>query len=99
MAGFIAKGTVAPAGGIAIPLVYGPDPTTGFGYSCDAASPNTHFADVPATDPFCKHIHYLWAKGFISGCDATNYCPEGLVTRGAMAKFLTNAFGLQLYGP
>ncbi len=53
----------------------------------------------PRDRPFCKHIHYLWAKGFISGCDATNYCPEGLVTRGAMAKFLTNAFGLQLYGP
>ena len=53
----------------------------------------------PRPTPFCKHIHYLWAKGFISGCDATNYCPDGLVTRGAMAKFLTNAFGLQLYGP
>ncbi|MGE5277431.1 MAG: S-layer homology domain-containing protein [Acidobacteriota bacterium] len=99
MAAFIAKAIVAPGGGPAIPVSYGPDPVTGLSYSCNAGSPDVHFTDVPATDPFCKHVHYLWAKGIISGCGATAYCPASPVTRDAMAKFLTNAFELQLYGP
>ena len=99
MAGFVAKAVVAPQGGAGIPLTYGPDPVTGLSYSCDAGAPNTHFADVPATDPFCKHVYFLWAKGIISGCSGGNYCPGDPVTRDAMAKFLGNAFNLQLYGP
>ena len=99
MAGFIAKAVVAPGGGPAIPTTYGPDPITGLSYSCDAGSPNLHFTDVPATDPFCKHVHYLWAKNIVGGCGATTYCPATVVTRDAMAKFLDNAFELQLYGP
>ena len=39
MAAFIAKAIVAPGGGAAIPLTYGPDPVTGLSYSCDAGSP------------------------------------------------------------
>jgi len=35
----------------------------------------------------------------IAGCSATQYCPTQSVTRDAMAKFLDNAFGFQLYGP
>ena len=54
---------------------------------------------MPATDSFCKHVDYLWAKGIIGGCSATQYCPADPVTRDAMAKFLGNAFALQLYGP
>jgi hypothetical protein len=99
MAGFVAKGVVAPAGGGAIPMSYGPDPKTGLSYSCEAGSPNVHFTDVPASDPFCKHVHFLWAKGIVGGCDTTRYCPNDPVTRDQMAKFLGNAFQLQLYGP
>ena len=99
MAAFIAKAIVAPGGGAAVPKTYGPDPDTGLSYSCDAASPSIHFTDVPVTETFCKHIHYLWAKGIISGCSGNTYCPAGVVTRDAMAKFLTNAFNLILYGP
>jgi cysteine-rich repeat protein len=99
MASFIAKAIVAPQGGTGVSLSYGPDPVTGFQYSCDAGSPNTHFTDVPATDIFCKHVHFLWAKGIIGGCSATEYCPADAVTRDAMAKFLANAFQLTLYGP
>ena len=98
MAGFLAKAIVAPGGGPAVPLSYS-DAGTGLSYSCDAASPNTHFTDVPTTDGFCKHVHFLWAKGIIGGCGGTSYCPGGDVTRDAMAKFLDNAFGLKLYGP
>jgi len=99
MASFIAKALVAPAGGPGIPLSYGPDPVTGFSYSCDSGSPSLHFTDVLATDAFCKHVHYLWAKGIITGCGATTYCPDDAVTRDAMAKFLAAAFNLTLYGP
>ena len=97
MASFIAKAVVAPGGGAAIPTTYS-DPNTGLSYSCDAGSPNVHFTDVPVSNPFCRHIHYLWARGMVSGCSATQYCPTGTVARDAMAKFLANAFGLQLYG-
>ncbi|MGE5277812.1 MAG: S-layer homology domain-containing protein [Acidobacteriota bacterium] len=99
MASFIAKAIVAPAGGTAVPTNYGPDPVTGLSYSCNAVSPNTHFTDVPASNTFCKHVHFLWAKGIIAGCGATLYCPNDPVTRDAMAKFLSNAFRLVLYGP
>ena len=99
MASFIAKAIVAPGGGNAVPLTYGPDPNTGRSYSCDTGSPNTHFTDVPVSNAFCKHIHFLWAKGIVDGCSATQYCPTASVSRDAMAKFLANGFGLQLYGP
>ncbi|HEY7112442.1 MAG TPA: hypothetical protein VIA45_05865 [Thermoanaerobaculia bacterium] len=99
MASFVAKAIFAPKGGAAVPLTYGPDPKTGFSYSCDSGSPNTHFTDVPASQPFCKHIHYLWATGVLGGCTPTTYCPSGTVTRDAMAKFIANGFGLTLYGP
>jgi hypothetical protein len=99
MASFIAKAIVAPGGGNAVPLSYGPDPNTGLSYSCNPASPSVHFTDVPASNTFCKHIHYLWAKGVVNGCTTTQYCPSGPVARDAMAKFIANGFGLQLYGP
>jgi hypothetical protein len=99
MASFIAEAIVRPGGDTAVPLVYGPDPGTGLSYSCDAGSPDTHFTDVPASDPFCKDVHYLWAKGIIAGCAADQYCPTVDVTRDAMSEFLVNAFGLKLYGP
>ena len=99
MAAFIAKAVVAPAGGGGVPLTYGPDPVTGFSYSCSAGSPQLHFTDVAATNTFCKHVHYLWARGIIGGCSADKYCPGDPVTRDAMSKFLSNAFQLQLYGP
>jgi len=99
MAIFIAKGIVAPGGGAAVPLTYGPDPVTGFSYSCNPASPSLFFTDVSTTDTFCKHAHFLWAKGVIVGCSASQYCPTLNVGRDEMSKFLTNAFHLLLYGP
>jgi len=99
MASFIAKAIVAPQGGAGVPLTYGPDPNTGFSYSCNAASPNIHFTDVPVSNPFCKDVHFLWAKGVVTGCSATQYCPTLTVNRDGMAKFIVNGFSLQLYGP
>ena len=99
MASFIAKAIVAPQGGSGVPVTYGPDPNTGLSYSCSAGSPNIHFTDVPVSSPFCKHIHFLWAKGVVDGCSDTQYCPGSNVNRDAMAKFIANGFNLQLYGP
>ena len=82
-----------------MPLTYGPDPSTGLSYSCNAASPNLHFTDISVSDTFCKHVHYLWARGIVSGCSANQYCPTQGVTRDQMARFLGNAFNLVLYGP
>ena len=98
MAIFVAKGIVAPAGGAGVPLTY-TDPDTHVSYSCDPASPNLLFSDVTTSDPFCKHVHFLYAKNVIAGCAGNMYCPNNGVTRGEMAKFLSNAFNLQLYGP
>ena len=82
-----------------MPLTYGPDSVTRLSYSCDAASPRINFIDVPETDPFCRAVHYLWAKGIVGGCGPAEFCRDGDVTRAEMAKFLVNAFALKLYGP
>jgi hypothetical protein len=80
-------------------MTHGPDPATGFSYSCDPSNPEIHFTDVPATSAFCKHAHFLWARGIISGCGATEYCPDNPVARDQMARFLNNGFGVRLYAP
>jgi hypothetical protein len=99
MAAFVAKAIPPPPQTTIVPVVYGPDPVTGRSYDCRQESESTFFTDVPATDPFCKHVHLLWARGIIAGCGGTLYCGSDPVTREAMAKFLSNAFELQLYGP
>ena len=98
MAIFMAKAIVAPAGGTAVPETY-TDPVTFNSYSCNPSSPNLHFTDVAISDSYCRHVHYLWARNAVAGCSFNQYCPNGNVTRGEMAKFLGNAFGLLLYGP
>jgi hypothetical protein len=55
------------------------------------------FADVETTDPFYKAIEALAASGITSGCGNGNFCPNAVVTRGQLAKFL--ARGLGLYWP
>ena len=83
MAAFIAKAIVAPQGGAGIPSAY-TDPTSGLSYDCSGA--NIHFTDVPAANVFCKHVHYLWAKGIVSGISPTLYGPTQSVTRVDLAS-------------
>jgi Glycoside hydrolase family 44/IPT/TIG domain/S-layer homology domain len=52
------------------------------------------FADVPAGAPFADWIEELGVEGIAQGCGGGNDCPGAAVTRGAMAAFLTRAFGL-----
>ena len=83
-----------------MPLTYGPIRCTGLLLLLRRGSPTIHFTDVPVSDAFCKHVHYLWAEGnHRRAAAARPHLPRDAVTRDAMAKFIVNGFGLQLYGP
>ena len=64
-----------------VPEAYGPEATTGRRYSCDPASLNVSFRDVSAGDIFCRHVHYLWARGVTTGFSDGSYRPTVLATR------------------
>ena len=57
------------------------------------------FADVPASNGFCRWIEELARRGVVGGCGGGFYCPSAPVTREQMAVFLSGTFGLTLYGP
>ena len=60
-----------------------------------SAPPRTAtFADVPPDHPFFQAIEALGAAGITSGCGQATFCPDGVVTRAQLAKFLANALGL-----
>ena len=99
MAGLIARALVAPAGDAAVPSAYGPDPGSGRSYACDGARPVLHFVDVAASDPLCKHVHDLWARGIIDGCSTTMSCGTDVVNRDQTARFVVRAFHLPSPGP
>ncbi len=46
------------------------------------------FADVPASNPFCRWIEELARRAVVSGCGGGNYCPSSAVTREQMAVFV-----------
>lgn len=53
------------------------------------------FTDVHVNHPFFPHIQKLRELGITTGCSASLYCPDDIVTRGQMAAFLVRArFGL-----
>ena len=52
------------------------------------------FSDVPRNHPFFRAIEALAASGITGGCGGGNFCPNQAVTRGELAKFLSNALGL-----
>jgi len=55
------------------------------------------FADVPASNPFCRYIEELARRGVVAGCGGGNYCPTSAVLREQMAVFVSTTFGLRLY--
>ena len=64
------------------------------------ASPGTRWPDsseTPSTS--CSTRPDAPARNAIAGCSDTTYCPTEGVTRDQMAKFLGNAFDLELYAP
>jgi hypothetical protein len=56
------------------------------------------FADVPASNGFCRWIEELARRGVVSGCGNGNYCPTSAMTREQMGVFISATFGLTLYG-
>jgi uncharacterized protein (DUF1800 family) len=54
------------------------------------------FADVPTTRMFANFIEQLANEGITAGCLPGYYCPDGTVTRGQMATFLSKAFSADL---
>jgi len=82
----------------AVPMAYGPDPVTGLSYDCNPPTKDLHFTDIGESDWYCKHAEYLRATGVISGYPDGSFQPGQAITRGQMAKFLSNGFHLQLFG-
>ena len=56
--------------------------------------PATTFSDVPTTHTYYKEIMELYQAGIIDGSYG-KYNPNDSLTRGQLAKILTNAFALQ----
>jgi hypothetical protein len=54
------------------------------------------FNDVPTSHPFFPFIQALVASGLTSGCSVSPplFCPDAVVTREQLAKFLSIALGL-----
>jgi hypothetical protein len=57
------------------------------------------FADVPASNPFCRFIEELSRRGVVSGCGSGNYCPGSPVTRDQMAIFVLRTLDPALNPP
>jgi S-layer homology domain len=57
------------------------------------------FSDVACPSGFANWIEELFVEGITGGCGVGLYCPTNPNTRGQMAVFLVNTFGLRLYGP
>ena len=57
------------------------------------------FADVPATNPFCRWIEELFRRGVVSGCGGNNYCPTQAVARDTMAVFVLRTLDPTLNPP
>lgn len=53
------------------------------------------FNDVPTNHQFHNAIAAIADAGITTGCGGGNYCPDGLVTRGQMAAFLSRLGALQ----
>jgi hypothetical protein len=82
--GFIGgSGTAARAVRVRYRLQVSPAPLTA-----------TFPVDVPTGHPLFRFVEALAAAGITSGCGAGMYCPDGLITRGQMAVFLSVALGL-----
>jgi len=67
------------------------NPTVNGAYNCTNGGTSI-FADVAPTSLFCKNIHYIANMNVTNGCDPTpNYCTSPIVTRAAMAVFMSRA--------
>ena len=92
MAAFISR---AFAGGDAnVPdtgtISSGENPIVNGSYDCSNGGTSL-FSDVPPTDTFCKHIHYIAKLNVTSGDGSGHYNPTGIVSRAVMSVFISRA--------
>ena len=59
----------------------------GAGYAPIPCGATPVFADVPASNPYCRWIEELARRGVVSGCAPGFYCPTAPVSRQEMAVF------------
>lgn len=52
------------------------------------------FSDVPLSDPAAPYISEAVRRGITAGCEPGKFCPDRPVTRGEMAVFIVQTFGL-----
>ena len=57
------------------------------------------FADVPASNPFCRWVEELARRGVVSGCGGGNYCPSSPATREQMSVFVLRTLDPTLNPP
>jgi hypothetical protein len=57
------------------------------------------FADVPASNPFCRFIEELFRRGVVNGCGGGNYCPTQAVSREQMSVFVLRTLDTALNPP
>jgi hypothetical protein len=70
----------------------------GTGYAPPACTTPV-FADVPASNPFCRWIEELVRRAVVNGCGGGNYCPTSAVTREQMAIFVLRTLDPALAPP
>jgi len=89
-------GAIAQGGDAGVPMSGTfTDSGTARSYNC-AVTGGGHFADVPSSASYCRHANYLWARGIVDGYADGTFQPNGALSRGQMAKFVSNAFRLTL---
>jgi hypothetical protein len=71
----------------------------GPGYAPPACGATPMFADVPASNPFCRWIEELARRGVVAGCGGGNYCPALDVTREQMSVFVLRTLDRALIPP
>ncbi len=57
------------------------------------------YGDVPCADPDWGYIEQITLDGIASGCGSGNFCPDGNLTRGEMAKFIVRGLNQTPYDP
>lgn len=63
-------------------------------------TPSPTFLDVDAAHPQFMEIEFLSRQGIALGCDASNFCPNEIITRDAAAIWLISArFGMDYMPP
>jgi hypothetical protein len=85
IAAFLARGFAGTDG-----LVPATGTVNAASYNC-APGGNSLFSDVSATDPFCRHIHYIASMALTVGCGGGAFCPSNPVKREEAAVFIARA--------